>query len=468
VDPHDRLRQLPKVDQVLRRTDVAALPAPRWAVVEAVRREVDRLRKAILDGASDRIEVTAEAIGARAAALVRPSLRRVINATGVVLHTNLGRAPLPAEAIERVVALAAGYSNLEYELGPGRRGSRHAHLGGLLAALTGAEDAVVVNNNAGAVMLSLAALAAGREVVVSRGELVEIGGSFRVPDVMRLSGAELREVGTTNKTRLEDYEQAITERTALLLKVHRSNFAIVGFTEEASAAEVAALGRRRGVATMMDLGSGSLVPAAELAALGLPAEPDVAAVVGSGLDLVTFSGDKLLGGPQAGIVVGRAEAIAAVRAHPLMRALRPDKLSLAALEATVAIYRDGRAGADVPALAMLATPLAVLRGRADELCALIGARVPGVRVDRIACESAVGGGAMPTASLPSWGVALSPAPGGVGVDDLDARLRAAPVPVIGRIADDRLLLDVRTLQGRAEIEQVAAAVRSLASAEESG
>jgi L-seryl-tRNA(Ser) seleniumtransferase len=459
--PNDLLRQLPKVDQVLLRAEVAALPGPRWAVVEAVRREIDALRRAILEGRGAATEVEAGAIARRARELAAPSLRRVINATGVVLHTNLGRAPLPGEVLARVAELAGGYSNLEYDLEAGGRGSRHGHLRRLVTELTGAEDAVVVNNNAGAVMLGLAALADGREVIVSRGELVEIGGSFRIPDVMRLSGAILVEVGTTNKTRLADFEDAITEDTALLLEVHRSNFAIVGFTEKADTRELAELARGRGLASMIDLGSGALLEAADWAALGLPAEPGVRQVVATGVDLCTFSGDKLLGGPQAGLVVGRAEAVARVRSHPLMRALRPDKLTLAALEATLRLYRDGRATEAVPALAMLRAPLGELRRRAEALAARVGEAPAGVEVELAPCASTVGGGAMPTAELPSWSLALGPAgEADPGVAVLDARLRSAPVPVVGRIADDRLLLDLRTIRDD-ELDAVAAAVRGL-------
>jgi L-seryl-tRNA(Ser) seleniumtransferase len=367
VDRSELLRGLPKIDDVLRWPEVERLDAPRWAVVAAARKAVDDRRRAILAGEGAPPEVTAAHIGRIAAALARPSLRAVVNATGVVLHTNLGRAPLAGEVIARVAEIAAGYSNLEYDVDGRARGSRHAHLRELLRELTGAEDAVVVNNNAGAVLLALSALATGREVVVSRGELIEIGGSFRIPDVMRLSGARLVEVGTTNKTHARDYEAAIGPDTALLLKVHRSNFAIVGFTDEVGLDELVALARRRGVGAAIDLGSGALLEAGELAAAGLPPEPSARAGVASGVDLATFSGDKLLGGPQAGVLVGGRDAVEAVRKHPLMRALRPDKLTLAALEATLAIYRDGRAARDVPSVAMLTANAGALRRRAEEL-----------------------------------------------------------------------------------------------------
>jgi len=459
VDARDErqglLRRLPKIDDLLRRGEVQAWPAPRWAVVEAMRREVDGLRRAILAGSSERTELDLEAVRRASEVLARPTLRRVINATGVVLHTNLGRAPLPEGAIAAAAEVARGYSNLEYDLGGGARGSRHAHLDGLLGELCGAEAAAVVNNNAAAVMLCLSACAAGREVVVSRGELIEIGGSFRIPDVMRLSGARLVEVGTTNKTRAADYEQAVTGDTAVLLKVHRSNFRVVGFTQEVEPAELVAIGRRRGLLTMIDLGSGSLVGAGELAALGLPPEPDVRATVGSGAELVTFSGDKLLGGPQAGIIAGSRAAVGLVRTHPLMRALRPDKLTLAALAATLRLYRDGRDG-EVPVLAMLRASDAELSGRAAELARGIGAAPAGASVAVVACRSAVGGGALPGGELPSWAVAL--AVGGGSAEALDSELRAAGVPVVGRIVDDRLLLDVRTIAA-GEVAEAAAAAR---------
>jgi L-seryl-tRNA(Ser) seleniumtransferase len=452
---HAALARLPKIDAVLGRDEVRALDVPRFALVQAVRELVDELRRRILAGESPGPDLAARDIEQRARALARPSLRPVINATGVVIHTNLGRAPLSQAAIARVCEVAAGYGNLEYDLDAGSRGSRHGHVTTVLRALTGAEDAVVVNNNAAAVMLALAALATGREVVVSRGELVEVGGSFRIPDVMRMSGAELVEVGTTNKTRLSDYAQAVRERTGLLLKVHRSNFAIIGFTEEVDAAELAALGQRAGVPTMVDLGSGLLLEPAELQAMGLPAEPGPRAVIAAGIDLVCFSGDKLLGGPQAGIACGRASIVAKLRAHPLMRALRPDKLTLAALEATLAAYRDrrGPGAGDVPAVAMLRETEASVRERAEAALARVHALVAAADhgalravVALAPCESTVGGGAMPTAKLPSWGLALVPVPGaGVRATELALDLRRAEPPVIARIVDDFLVLDLRTV-----------------------
>ena len=449
-----RLRALPAVHELAATVDGAV---PRWAAVEAARRLIATRRTTILSGAPDDADGTLAADVARmAAGLAGPRLRRVINATGVVLHTNLGRAPLAAAALAAVVETARGHTNLEYALARGARGDRHAHVEELVRALTGAEAACVVNNNAAATVLALAALAAGREVVVSRGELIEIGGSYRIPDILRLSGCTLIEVGTTNKTRASDYEGAIGPATATLLKVHRSNFAMVGFAEDAPAAALATIAHGRGLTAMFDLGSGALLSRPDQRALGLPEEPPVAEAVAAGVDVVCFSGDKLLGGPQAGVIVGRAAAIAAIARHPLMRALRPDKLTIAALAATLAMYRDGRA-AEVPVVARLGADATLLRARAERLAAAIGApRGLTVRIE--ACVSAVGGGAMPLATLPSWAVTLDGEPGAVAIE---AGLRGATVPVVARLADDRVWLDVRTLADD-EVGEVAAAVAAIA------
>jgi L-seryl-tRNA(Ser) seleniumtransferase len=445
-----RLAQLPAIHALA--DQAAALGgAPRWAVVEAARRSVDKAREAILAGRGNGA-IEPGAVAQLAAELARPALRRVINATGVVLHTNLGRAPLAAEARAAIDEVARGYSNLEYDLGRGERGSRHDHLRALLCELTGAEDAIVCNNNAAATVLGLAALASGKEIVVSRGELIEIGGSFRLPEILALSRGTLVEIGTTNKTHRKDYEAAIGPATGLLLKVHRSNFAIVGFTAEVPPEEVVAIGRARGIATMIDLGSGMLVDRATQRRWGLPDEPTVAETVASGADLVTFSGDKLLGGPQAGVCVGKRAAVEAARKHPLMRALRPDKLSLAALAATLALYRDGRAES-VPAIAAIARTADALRAAATRLASAIG-ELAGATVAVEACSSTVGGGAMPTAELPSFAVTVR----GIPADDLDRRLRAARVPVVARIEDGRVWLDVRTIADD-EIDDVATALR---------
>jgi len=463
-----RLARLPAV-HVLADAAAAATAGdvPRWAVVEAARRAIAKRREAILGGRGDPApgvapEVTPDVtidpreVAADAAVLARPALRRVINATGVVLHTNLGRAPLAKAARAAIDAVAAGYSNLEYNLERGERGSRHDHLRALLRELTGAEDAIVVNNNAAATVLGLAALAAGKEVIVSRGELIEIGGSFRLPEILALSRGVLVEVGTTNKTHPRDYEAAIGPATGLLLKVHRSNFAIVGFTSEVAAADVVALGRARGIATMIDLGSGALVDRATQRRWGLPDEPTVAETVASGADLVTFSGDKLCGGPQAGIAVGTAAAIERARKHPLMRALRPDKLTLAGLAATLALVRDGKLG-EIPTARMLGAPVERLRADAVTLARTIGA-VDGLAIAIEPCRGAVGGGAMPEAQLASWAVTLRGA--SVGADAIDAGLRRASVPVVGRIEDGRVWLDVRTIAAD-EAGDVAAAVQGL-------
>jgi len=432
--------------------------APRWAVVEAARRAIAARRKALVDGAAPDGAIDPADVARTASELARPALRRVINATGVALHTNLGRAPLAAEARAAIDEIARGYSNLEYDLAEGKRGSRHDHLRGILRELTGAEDALVVNNNAAATVLGLAALATDKEVIVSRGELIEIGGSFRLPEILKLSRGVMVEVGTTNKTHAKDYERAIGPATGLLLKVHRSNFAIVGFTTEVSAEQLVALGRARGIATMIDLGSGALVDRATQRQWGLPDEPTVAETVATGADLVTFSGDKLLGGPQAGIAVGTRAAVEAARTHPLMRAFRPDKLTLAALTATLALYRRGALDA-IPTTRMLGTPGDTLRARADALGGAIG-RVPGLATAIEPCTSTVGGGAMPTAQLPSWAVTVR-GTATHGADALDRALRRAPVPVVARIDDGRLWLDVRTIADD-ELADVAAAVQALA------
>ncbi|WP_217442022.1 L-seryl-tRNA(Sec) selenium transferase, partial [Myxococcus sp. CA039A] len=373
------MRALPSIEQLLRRPSLEPLLAgvPRARAVSALRLAVERARARLLQGEPRSFEDAD--VGEALSTLATPGLRPVLNATGVVLHTNLGRAPLAPEAVARVAEVARGYSNLEYDLDEGERGSRYAPVVGLLRQLTGAEDALVVNNCAGAVLLVLAALAGGRECIVSRGELVEIGGGFRVPDVMRQSGAKLVEVGTTNRTRVADYASVVGAETGLLLKVHRSNFAVVGFTEEASVAELSALGRQRGVPVFQDLGSGALVP---MVGEGLSQEPTVPGVVAAGADVVAFSGDKLLGGPQAGVVVGRSALVSRIKAHPLTRALRVDKLTVAALEATLELYRDGRPEA-VPTYRLLAQSSEELRARALRLQALLAEQGVSARVDGV-------------------------------------------------------------------------------------
>ena len=434
------LRRLPSVERIA----AALADHPHHLVVAAAREELERARATIRAGGSapDAEELIA-AVATRAARGAAPSLRPVVNATGVVLHTNLGRAPLPAAAVERVAAVASGYSNLEYDLERGRRGSRAAHLDPLLRELGGAEAAHVVNNNAAAVMLALAALAGDGEVLVGRGQLVEIGGSFRIPDILAQSGATLVEVGTTNRTRLADYEAAIGPRTTAILRVHQSNFRIVGFTEEPDAAALVTLAHGHGLAMVDDLGSGALEEV-----LG---EPTVRAAVAAGADVVCCSGDKLLGGPQAGILLGRAAAVERCRAHPLARALRLDKMQIAALEATLRAHRDGGSAA-IPALAMIGAGEEELVARAERLAAAIGATTSLRRE-----SGAPGGGSLADVALEGPVCAVEPGPG--GADALLARLRDGEPPVIARIVRGRVVLDPRTISD-GELETAAAAVRA--------
>ncbi|MGQ9365757.1 L-seryl-tRNA(Sec) selenium transferase [Azospirillum sp. A39] len=454
--PADAFRRLPQVQRLLETADAGALVAAHGhrAVAAALRAELEDARAAIRAGAGAPAPAALLAAArARLAASRRPALRPAINATGVVLHTNLGRAPLAAEAVEAVAAVAGGYANLELDLETGRRGGRADAVAALLCELTGAEAALAVNNNAAAVLLALSALAAGGEAVVSRGELVEIGGSFRIPDVVRQGGARLVEVGATNKTRLSDYEAAIGPDTRVLLKVHQSNFRIVGFTAAPATAELATLARRRGLALVEDLGSGTLV---DLTAYGLPYEPTVGDAVAAGVDLVTFSGDKLLGGPQAGLVVGRGDLVARLKAHPLMRALRLDKLGLAALEATLRLYREPeRLAARLPVLTMLGATPQALEDRAARLAGLLNG-IDGLAVEPGEAEAAAGGGALPGVAIPTRTLALRAAALSAGA--LAARLRAGRPAVVGRLSGDRLLLDLRTV-AEAELPALAAAVR---------
>ena len=413
----------------------------RAALVDALREEAAALRARVAAGGESPADPAAaieQSVPARLQAAHAPSLRAVINATGVIVHTNLGRAPLARAAAERVAELASGYTNLEYDLSAGARGRRDQHAERLLCRLTGAAAAVIINNNAAATLITLAALAAGREVLISRGELVEIGGGFRVPDVMAQSGAILREVGTTNRTRAADYAAAISDRTALVLRVHPSNFRIEGFTERPTLEELIAIARRFNVAVVEDLGSGYLGVPPGIAALH--DEPQVAASVAAGADAVMFSGDKLLGGPQAGVIVGSEEAIAKVRRHPLMRALRADKMTYAALEATLEEYAAGRAAETVPVARMIAAGPEEIGRRAAALATALSSR--GVPATVIEGVSTVGGGSAPGSALPTRLVALmhsEPA------DAVEARLRVAEPPVIARIENDRVVLDLRTV-----------------------
>lgn len=450
------LRRLPSVDTLVR--DVmarhAGTPAAHRALVQAARRVIAEARAAIGRGEPlPSRKWLAERMVAVAREGARRSLRPVINATGVIVNTNLGRAPLSEDAIRAVADVARGYSNLELDLQTGERGSRQSHVRGLLRELTGAEDALVVNNNAAAVLVTLAALAAGREVVVSRGELVEIGGGFRVPDVLRQSGARLVEVGTTNRTRVADFEAAITEQTALLLAVHPSNFRVVGFTESPDLRDLARLAHERGLALVHDVGSGSLAPVERL---GLAHEPRPAESVAAGADVVCFSGDKLLGGPQAGIIVGQSAPLARIARHPLMRAVRIDKLSLAALEATLrACARDPNAP-DVPVWRMMSAMVDELRERAERWVAQIGSW--GVAAEVAPGASTVGGGSLPGETLPTVLCAIGSADDGrarrqpseregalLDAAALAEKLRNGDPPVVGRVYRGQLLLDPRTV-----------------------
>jgi L-seryl-tRNA(Ser) seleniumtransferase len=422
------LRDLPSVDELARESDDPL-------AIEAARSVLAQARAAIRSGGEP--GDLHERLRAELDATRRPTLRRVLNATGIIVHTNLGRAPLPAAAVERALEVGRGYSNLEYDVTSGTRGSRQDHVAAILRRLTGAEAAIVVNNNAAAMLLALAALAENREVIVSRGELIEIGDGFRIPDVLTRSGARLVEVGTTNRTRAADYDAAVGPETALLLRVHQSNFRVVGFAERPTLRELAAVARTRELPLLDDLGSGAFVDVAD--------EPTARASLAAGSDLVCFSGDKLLGGPQAGVVVGRADLVERLRRHPLHRAVRIDKLGLAALEGTLLLYLEPeRAKREVPVLRMLHEDAESVHSRAQRLAALVGAEVEQT-VGR------VGGGALPLAELPSFACAVEEA--------LAGPLREHEPPVVGIVRDGRLLLDCRTLADD-EIDEVAAAVRA--------
>jgi len=454
------LRSLPSVDQLVRRlaSEPALTGVSRARLTATVRDVLGAERRRVTE--QSETPADAETLAARVVSVTRRaglfSLRPVINATGVVLHTNLGRALLSDLARDRVSAVAGAYSNLEMDLATKERGSRYSHVEALLQRLTGAEDALVVNNNAAAVLLALETLAHGKEVIVSRGELIEIGGEFRIPDIMLRSGAVLREVGATNRTHLRDYAEAIGPNTALLLKVHTSNYRVIGFTAEVSGRELTELGRERGIPVMEDLGSGSLL---DLRPWGFPYEPTVPEVVGFGLDLVSFSGDKLLGGPQAGIVVGKRAIVSRLKKNPWNRALRIDKFTMAALEATLGAYEAGTARETVPTLRLLTEPLGRVQGRARRVLRALGAEVTARLAARVTeGSSQVGGGALPTVELPTAGVALGATDGAARA--LDAALRVGDPPVVGRLVDDRLFLDCRTVLP----EQVAPLAKAVAAA----
>ncbi len=434
------LRALPQVDEILKESVFETFP--RTIVLKAIRQSIDSTRKAILGGQVKQVSkdlIINEALKI-AADLSMPSLKRVINATGIVIHTNLGRAPLAEEALRAIESTAKGYSNLELDLCTGKRGKRYDHLRDLLRDLSGAEDVIVVNNNAAAVLLCLSALARGREVVVSRGELVEIGGAFRVPDVMLQSGAILKEVGTTNKTHLRDYEAVITEQTGLLLKVHRSNYRIVGFTEEVSIEDLVKLGREHSVPVMFDLGSGCLF---DLKPYGIQDEPLVQDIIAKGTDIVTFSGDKLLGGPQAGIILGRKDLIAVIARHPLTRAVRIDKMTLAALEATLRLYLEPeKVKEKVPVIKALLTPAETLKRRAMRLKrSLRGGLPPGISLAVEHDTTRAGGGSLPEVPFETYVLAVE----GVPAQSLHDTMRRMSPPVMGRIKEDKYILDMRTV-----------------------
>lgn len=431
----DIRRRLPSVGKLLETSDIQALlqEYPRSVLLESLRSVLDAARTSGGNLSSSELVTQLKTKLNRA---VTPTLQRVINATGVVLHTNLGRAPLADAAIAAIAETSSGYSNLEYDLEAGARGSRYSHCVTLLKELTGAEDAIVVNNCAAALVLALASLAAGKDAIVSRGELVEIGGSFRIPDIMRASGATLVEVGTTNRTHVDDYVRAAGPRTGAFVKVHRSNFTVSGFVAEVGIDRLAPVASERGIPVIHDLGSGLLI---SLEQIGLTGEPLVSDVVHAGATLVLMSGDKLLGGPQAGIIVGKASAIALLKANPLARALRVDKLTVAALSATLQLYRDpARAIREIPILAMLSQVVAEISARAERMGAILSA--DGVAHRIISSVASVGAGAFPGAILESCAIALTG-----NADELEKKLRTGATPVIGRIHDGELMLDLRSI-----------------------
>ncbi len=453
TEKRERLRSLPAVDAVLRVPAAERLAGRhgRASVTAAVREVLDRGRREILAGAEP--EMTESSVVAEAGSLLSGrGLRRVVNATGVILHTNLGRSVLSEKAVEAVSEAARRYSNLEYDLASGRRGSRYDHAVPLLRALTGAEDALVVNNCAAATLLALSAVVSqapktgeAPEVIVSRGQLIEIGGGFRIPEVLALSGAKLREVGTTNRTRRSDYEKAIGEDSRAILWVHPSNFEVQGFTESVGVAELSTLG----LPVIADVGSGAMLPVSD--------EPRVQNALREGAELVVFSGDKLLGGPQAGIVVGSVRWVSAMRGHPLVRALRADKLCLAALEATLTAYLEGSAREELPTVAMIQTPAAELEGRAGKLAAGLERAAPELKIDVAPSVARSGGGTLPVYEIPSFAVRIA----GVDADLLAEKLRAADPPTVGRVYEGRLWLDVRTLLPGDEEAIVEAVVASV-------
>ncbi len=444
-------RKIPQVSKVLEHFKGKY---PEELVKRAVREVTQMYREEIREGLRSSVDSIYKDIEKRIGELSSTSLKRVINATGVVINTNLGRAPLHREVVNFIEEIALGYSNLEYDLEDGKRGSRNSHVEELLKELTGAESVLVVNNNAGAVYLVLNTLAREREVVVSRGELVEIGGSFRIPDIMESSGARLREVGTTNRTRVEDYEKAIGEDTALLMKVHRSNFHMEGFVEEVSLEELVLLGKKHRIPTYYDAGSGLLL---DLSRFGIKSEePELGECLRKGIDVVSGSGDKLLGGPQAGVILGKRDLVNAMKRNPMARALRVDKLTLAGLEKTLRLYLEGRAE-DIPVLRMLAESPTVLRRRAKKLARMLK-RIKGLEVELLKDRAKPGGGSLPQLELETYCVSLKHE--SMSTEKLSRALRLSEPPVVGRVKRDRLLLDMRTVSDQ-ELKDIFKALSNL-------
>ncbi|MBI4824558.1 MAG: L-seryl-tRNA(Sec) selenium transferase [Nitrospirae bacterium] len=456
----EALKKLPSVDEVLKSPygEKWLKAYPRRFVLESVRELIDRKRRLILSGetvSSLDMETLSPEINSLIEQLSSYSLMPLINATGIVIHTNLGRAILSKSSIQHILETASRYSNLEYELKTGSRGKRYSHIKRLLRDTTGAEDGIVVNNNAGAVLVCLSSLAKGKEVIVSRGELVEIGGSFRIPDVMQASSAVLKEVGTTNKTHLYDYENAVGKDTALILKVHQSNYRITGFTEDVPIEALSLLGKKHGLPVMYDMGSGCLI---DLTPYGIQGEPIVADALSKGADIVTFSGDKLLGGPQAGIIVGKKDYIARIEKNPLLRALRIDKLTLSALEATLMEYMDeDKAKRNIPCLRMLIEPPSSIKERAKKVSGMLKRYIKDADIDVMEDFSQAGGGALPEVNLKTYVVSISTRV--LTPNKLEERLRKCNPPVIGRIKENALLLDMRTVNG-SEIKPLISSLRT--------
>ena len=439
------LRAIPKVDDILKDERWRALAGyPAECAKDLLRDVLNELRAAIKAGKTTEampVEALIEETKRRTELCLRPALKKVINGTGVIIHTNLGRSPLARAAIERLLAVASGYSNLEYSLAEGRRGDRHDHCLALLKRLTGTEAALVVNNNAAAVLLSLNTLAEGREVIIGRGELIEVGGSFRIPEIMVKSGAALKEVGTTNRTFKEDYERGVNERTALIMKAHTSNYRIRGFVHEATTAELAAVAAGHNIPFYFDTGSGLLSGLDGGNSFDEPTVVQEAAIC----DVISFSGDKLLGGPQAGIILGKTSLIDAMKKNPLTRALRPDKFTLSALEATLLLYLDkDKARQEIPVLRMLHQGPEAVKQRAAHVARIVRKGAPGASVEVVSLFSEVGGGSLPDVSIPSWGLSLTPS--AVSVEKLEQLMRGLDTPVVGRIEKGRFLIDMRTVQ----------------------